>query len=619
MSNYTIEQLVNVLQKASDAYYNGGEEILSDEAYDALRDELETRDPSNPFLKQIGAPVEKGAVRLPHKMPSLTKIKPGGAVAQFASSCRSQEWVMSDKLDGISVLWVAHKKQLFLRGDGLMGVNISQYVPYIQGLKTPLYDCVIRGELIVPEGVLPPGTLGRSWVNGLVHHKRPQREDARKLHFVAYQMVVPAIYNRERQFDHMKLMGFEVPWFCFTDEINDTILSETLQERRTNSPYAIDGIVVGENCIPVPEVAGDDVTNPKDMRAFKMPLGDQKATTRVVDIIWSASYQGYWIPRIQIEPVQIGGSRIEFLTGHNARFILDNKLTKGSTIVVRKSGDVIPTLDHVIESGSGSIELPNGVWDGPEATAKHLKLAESATDEHQDVIQKRLEHFASTLEVPYLGPGLITKLVAAGIKTPSALVSMSQSNMAAAIGTGMSDKIYPALQTAFANITEKQLMIASGTMPRGVSEKKLRVLFEANMFPSNWNKIISAAGWSQDALKSFVKDSIPSYEAWRRREFPALPYPVAAPISVVAPVTAPVLPAGVQKQFVCFTGFRSAEMETKLKAKGHEVSDSVTKKTTIVVVPNTTAIQSPSAKVKKAMESPHVKILTAEQLSKEYL
>ncbi len=89
-------QIVSLLQKASDAYYNKEKPIMTDDEYDLLREKLEALNPQHPYLKQVGAPVEKGAVKLPYKMPSLNKIKPGtGSVESFASSSKVKQWVLS--------------------------------------------------------------------------------------------------------------------------------------------------------------------------------------------------------------------------------------------------------------------------------------------------------------------------------------------------------------------------------------------------------------------------------------------------------------------------------------------------------------------------------------------
>ena len=105
------DQIVKKLKEAADAYYNTGTPILTDDQYDALRDELEALDPSNPFLGVVGAATKEGTtVVLPVPMPSLNKIKPlTGAVAAFVAKTGSgtvSSWVLSEKLDGISALWI---------------------------------------------------------------------------------------------------------------------------------------------------------------------------------------------------------------------------------------------------------------------------------------------------------------------------------------------------------------------------------------------------------------------------------------------------------------------------------------------------------------------------------
>ncbi len=204
---YSESELVTILKKASDAYYNHKKDgLLTDEEYDVLRDELEERFPNNPYLSEIGAPVEKGAVKLPYKMPSLNKIKPGtGAVDSFVSSSKVKQWVLSDKLDGISVLWDTGKRKLFLRGDGLMGVDVSAFAPYISGLTPRCYNdkWVLRGELVLPNDVDVKGTLPRSWVNGQLHQKKPIPQHLGKIRFVAYELVDPVMLTRSSHYQKM--------------------------------------------------------------------------------------------------------------------------------------------------------------------------------------------------------------------------------------------------------------------------------------------------------------------------------------------------------------------------------------------------------------------------------
>ena len=173
-----IREIVALLNRASDAYYNDENPIMTDEAYDTLRDKLEEAKPNHPFLRKVGA-AAKGAVKLPYKMSSLQKIKPGTGLVESFAKRKPSGYVLSEKLDGLSVLWCYTDGKLYLRGDGVTGVDISQFVPYIQGLKPAAAasiqnTLVLRGELMVLPSDLPIGTLARSWTNGQVHQKVPQ-------------------------------------------------------------------------------------------------------------------------------------------------------------------------------------------------------------------------------------------------------------------------------------------------------------------------------------------------------------------------------------------------------------------------------------------------------------
>ena len=75
-NNITIAELVKLLKKLSDLYYNTDEPLVDDNVFDDLRDVLIERDPKNKYLKEVGAVISKDKVKLPFNMFSLDKIKP---------------------------------------------------------------------------------------------------------------------------------------------------------------------------------------------------------------------------------------------------------------------------------------------------------------------------------------------------------------------------------------------------------------------------------------------------------------------------------------------------------------------------------------------------------------
>ena len=603
MNAMSVDQIVKRLRAAADTYYNTGKPSMSDDEYDALREYLEDIDPENPFLKQIGAPSKEKTVVLPFIMASLNKIKPGtGAVAAYAAKATQKTWLLSEKLDGISALWYCG--HLFLRGDGLNGVDVTAFAQHMQGLKA-CGDMAVRGELIVPRGVIV-GTLSRSWVNGQLHQKVPIPEELTKIRFVAYEIVNQPLAP-VAQFAALKKAGFLVPWtLVAVGTLGDEQLAARLQERRQKSEYDTDGIVVSENIfVENPKT----VKNPTHKVAFKMLLGDQCAETVIRVVEWNPSAQGFLIPRLQIEPVVVGTARIEYVTAHNARFVVENKLGPGARIMIRRSGDVIPAVERVIQ-GCAAAAMPTGFawkWLGGAEDAAHIVLDQAKTaDTPKEVLQARLVLFAKTLDIAGMGPGIAAKLVEAGLTTPGKVLAAGETALVAAIGKGNGPKLQAQLAEAVKKTTEMQWMVASSVMPRGIGETKLKVLFDAEPDPRKWHALPVLAGWSADSIGELLKTLKP-YAEWRAKETPQIPYPILP--SGGAAVKVASVPI---KGTICFTGVRSKDLEAKLEAVGWKVVDSVSSKTNILVVPDGT-VES-TGKVKKAQELGTVRIVPISQV-----
>jgi DNA ligase (NAD+) len=595
------QHILTQLEQAADAYYNGLPGLMGDEAYDALRDELEALNPNHPFLKKVGAPPRGSTVRLPYLMASLTKIKPGlGTIEKFRETGSS--FVLSDKLDGLSALWVSETKKLYLRGDGEEGVDISSFVPYIQCLRTS-NPCVVRGELI---------TVGesRSWVNGVLHQKELSVPDAKRIRFVAYELLEPKGYKRSEQFTILEEFGFDVPWndHIARSSLTEEKLSQLFASRRVQSKYAIDGVVVGVNCVPISQTSGaSTVSNPKDCVAFKMVLADQCADTTVRAILWAASHQGYLIPRLQVDPVSVQDCVIEFLSGHNAKLLQDKKLGLGAKIRIRRSGDVIPTVDAVLTPSETIPFPPKYTWD---STQTHILIPAEHQGESVEMKTAKLCHFASTLEVANLGPGLVKKLVDAGFTTPKALRSMTPEQWQKTLGKGMGEKVRESFDIRMKAITEMKLMIASSTLPRGTGETKLKALFCREPDWMKWSMKVLAGvpNWSYVALEECLT-ALEEYKKWRAEQFGNL----ILDRSISPPPQINSTPPSV---FVCFTGFRSSDLEGKCKTKNIEVQLSLTKQTTVLVVSDRETTESGKAKKARDMG---IRILDRSQFEKEYL
>jgi NAD-dependent DNA ligase len=593
-STTSIQSLVSLLTDASNAYYNGQTPIMDDDTYDGLLESLKARDPKHPFLSSVGAPVSGVSHPLPVCMPSLDKIKPGmPRLERFLKL--TDTYVMSEKLDGLSALWIPSKRELYLRGDGRNGYLIpSGIVDHIAGLVQSQEDWIIRGELLMERSV--ELVNGRNIVNGLIHHTSPSTALLAKIQFLAYEVHAPTRLTRSEQFTWLADHSFMTPWWSVVTNPTEASCSEEFLLRRANSKYDTDGIVIGVNKIPVyPAQTTVSVQNPKDCVAFKMPLSDQSATTTLREIIWTPSAQGYLIPKLRFDPVVINGAKIEFCTGHNAKTVLERCLGPNAVIKIRRSGDVIPTLDDVIApADTPSFPPPESwTWIGTPPTATHIHL-NSVSDTQR---ASQLYHFAKTLEFPGFGPATAETLVKAGINSPNTLWLASEQTLVTTLGPKTGKTLYATLRNVSSTSDEMRLLLASNQLPRGVGESKLTSLFKQCPDPRNWlSTQIIPSGWTADTFTEF-KEAFARYEVWRNAELSWIQYPCIKTDSKPA-----------QKGTVCFTGFRDKALETQLKGLGYTISPTLTKSTSILLIPD--EMPEESEKIKKARSMPSMQVIT---------
>ena len=139
-------------------------------------------------------------------------------------------------------------------------------------------------------------------------------------------------------------------------KVDKSVLSQYLIDWRENYDYDIDGIIVADDR-KYPRTS----KNPKHAFAFKTVLDDQIVESKVVDVIWSPSKDGYLKPKVQIQPVKLGGAVIQYATLHNAEFVIKNKIGLGAIVQILRSGDVIPKVEKVIKPAK-TVKMPSSKY-----------------------------------------------------------------------------------------------------------------------------------------------------------------------------------------------------------------------------------------------------------------
>lgn len=590
-----VKKLAAKLTAANIAYRNTEKLLMTDEEYDEGLETLRSLAPNHPLLTQIGADGEGKTVTLPSMMASLDKVLYGdGALEKWKKKNVSGSYVISEKLDGISCLYVCRsgKQNLYLRGNGVKGVDVSGLIGKICLSKsTPPGNFIVRGELVLKKADTPKGSIGRSLINGWVHRLESAGSELAKVYFLAYQVVEPAGMTRRQDFEWLR-QHFEIPWtrVLANPMLTEEAVKNLLVTQRAASDYPTDGLVIATDAVSGPAGQGAQLKNPKDCIAFKAALEEQKRTTLVRSIEWNLSRQGALIPTILIEPVVIGEANIERLSGHNAATIVKHALGPGARIIVRRSGDVIPTLDTVLEESSASMPTVAWAWD---ENKTHAVAVTVAGQESKEAKVKALVHALQTFEIPGVGEGIVEKMVEGGFDTMAKLWKAGAADLGKAIGPGRGPKVVEALKAI--HPSEATMLIASNLLPRGVGERKLKVLFEIERDPRLWTaaKFDTVPGWGLSSIDELLL-ALPAALEWGK-------FFGSRTSSVTAPAANSVAAQQVQPngKSVVFTGVRDKALEARLTAQGWEISPSVTKKTTVVVVANA---GDESGKTKKAVE-----------------
>ena len=588
LENLNESELTQMLNKANIMYRNFNP-IMTDNEYDILEEYIENKYPSNKVVKEIGAPVEKNKAKLPYYMGSMDKIKPDTGILSSWTQKYKGPYVLSCKLDGVSGLYTTEGKEgpkLYTRGDGKVGQDVSYLIPYLR-LPTEK-GIVIRGEFIIPKNVFETKyknsfANGRNLVSGIVNRINID-DKVKDINFVVYEVIKPEL-KPSAQMEFLSKLNVDFVNYKTVDSGNLTneLLSNLLTEWRKNYIYDIDGVIVTDDKI-YPRKDG----NPEHAFAFKMVLSDQIAEAKVLDVIWTPSKDGYLKPRVQIEPIQLGGVKIEYATGFNAAFIEQNKIGVGAVVEIIRSGDVIPHIRGVT-SPAEHAKMPDVpyIWNDT-----HVDILLENIESDETVREKVIAGFFKGIGVDGLSSGNVSRIIEKGYDSIPKIIHMSKEDFLKVEGfkEKMATKLYDGIKDRLNNVSLLTLMSVSNILGRGISEKKIEpilqeipdILTSKDSKETKISKVIKVKGMAKKTAELFV-DNIPKFLEFLKEcgLESKLEDKTLEKSEGIIDINHP-----LYKKTIVMTGFRDEKIKELLKSVGASLGSSVSKNTFIVLTKN---------------------------------
>ena len=413
--NERMKELVSLLNKASRAYYQEAQEIMSNYEYDRLYDELKELEDelgitlSNSPTVNVGYEVVSELPKERHESPmlSLDKTK---EVEELKNFVEDQKVLMSWKMDGLTVVLTYRDGKLYkavTRGNGEVGEVITNNAKVFKNVPVQIAyqgELILRGEAVIGykdfekinheiEDVDARYKNPRNLCSGSVRQLNNQITAKRNVMFYAFTLVqadgVDFQNSRACQMEWLKSQGFTtVEYYMVTrDTVEDEVAK--FSSKISENDFPSDGLVLTYDDIAYGRSLGRTAKFPRDSFAFKWQ--DEIRETVLREIEWSPSRTGLINPVAIFDPVELEGTTVSRASVHNISIMEELELGIGDKIEVYKANMIIPQIaENLTRSGVKDIPCKCPVCQGetkirqvgnakalycmnPECQAKHVK------------------------------------------------------------------------------------------------------------------------------------------------------------------------------------------------------------------------------------------------------
>lgn len=426
--------------QAKSAYYDG-DPIMTDDAFDALEQELKDQD--SEVTSIVGAEDEKSKVKHLTPMASLAKIQfkqdyqPIDEFDSFRKKIlavdEEAEIEFTPKYDGnaCNLLYVEGKfVSATSRGDGIKGQDLTEKVKNIVPKTISLNGNIeVRGELVMSLDIFNEHYSHyknpRNFVAGLLGRDDLDYTNLDRLTFMAFEMRVVFLRADQQHtydfptnsMDTLYDLGFnhrtnEVEFYYAASDVDIVEVFEKMKAYREKSEFLLDGFVC-KAPEQIRKAMGETSHHPKWALAVKFP--PKSAVSTVIDVEWNLGKTGQLTPVGILEPVELEGTTVQRVTLHNYEWILNKKVCPGAVVEIVKSGDIIPAIVNVIKESDSDLEVPSEYAGLSTKIVEGKHLVVEGFENLAEFGSSKLHRGARALEIDYIGPAMAERLFEANI------------------------------------------------------------------------------------------------------------------------------------------------------------------------------------------------------------
>ena len=472
-----IDKLREKLRYHEHKYYVENQPEISDEDFDSMMKQLEALEAESPGLITPDSPTQRvgGTVgfgeRVQHysSMLSLDNTFSPEELTDFDRRVRQMlpdegvEYVAELKIDGLGVSLVYEDGMLTrgaTRGDGEYGENVTANLRTIRSipLRVATIDSSptlmeVRGEVFIPRDCMDdinrervendeaPFVNPRNAAAGSVRLLDASITASRPLDIFIYTLGYAEGIEFGTHSESLALlveMGFKVnpTTECFPSIEGVIEYCRRRTAERESIAYDVDGIVVKVNSIVQQNELGSTAKSPRWAVSCKFPA--RQTTTRVREIDVQVGRTGVLTPRAILDPVHLSGATITHATLHNEQDLHRKDVRIGDTVILERSGDVIPKVISVVKEKRDGTEkvfhLPERCpsCDSPVQRSTEEVAVRCVNSACPMQLKRRIESFAwrSALNIEGMGPAVITQLVDSGmVKSVADLYDLQRTDL----------------------------------------------------------------------------------------------------------------------------------------------------------------------------------------------